>query len=503
MGSDLKKSTPEGYRKNPRKSTHECLNNDLSENLYEGSSKNAFEDVVENTRENISENASESSSENPLATIQGASSLIRFALPSVITMAFMGLYTLVDVIFVARFVSTDALSAINIVCPVINLIVGFATMMATGGSAIIATKMGRGEETQARRGFTLIVLFGAECAVGIAILGTAFLNPICRALGATDRLLPFCETYLAILLAFTPASVLQVLFQNLTITAGKPTLGTCMAVLCGVGNIALDYLFMAHMHLGIAGAAWGTALGYTIAAAIGGAFFLARRKGLRFASPSRNVAVLAKACTNGVSEMVSQLAAAVTTFLFNTTMLSLAGEDGVAAITIAIYSQFMVTALLIGFSMGVAPVLSFNLGARRPKQLKHLFKVCIRCISGFSIVLTLMACATSPLLCAVFAPPESPVYLLARDGLELFFLSFPFAGLNIFASAAFTAFSNGKLSALISFLRTFGLVPLLLLLLPAYLGIPGVWLAVPFAEALTAVLSLLLLCTNGKRYGYR
>ena len=496
-------SSCEGHREHAHKNPHECLHASLPENLHEGSSENAFEDLVETTCEGMSENVAESSAENPLAAIQGAPSLIKFALPSVITMAFMGLYTLVDVVFVARFVSTDALSAINIVCPVINLTVGFATMLATGGSAIIAAKMGCGEEIQARRDFSLIILFGVLCAMVIAILGTVFLTPICRALGATDRLLPFCETYLLILLAFTPASVLQVLFQNLTITAGKPTLGTYMAVLCGVGNIALDYLFMAHVHLGIAGAAWGTALGYTIAAVIGGVFFLTRREGLRFASPSQNVAVLAKACTNGVSEMVSQLATAVTTFLFNAIMLTVAGEDGVAAITIAIYSQFMVTALLIGFSMGVAPVLSFNLGAQRPKQLKRLFKVCVRCICGFSIALTFTACAVSPLLCVIFAPPESPVYLLTRDGLGLFFLSFPFAGLNIFASAAFTAFSNGKLSALISFLRTFGLVPLMLLFLPAHLGIPGVWLAVPFAEALTATLSILLLHANGKRYGYR
>lgn len=493
------------------KSSLACHREDSCENAHQHLHGQACKDVSNGPFESQCDSASggshagqpENLPENPLATICSTVSLVAFALPSVVTMAFMGLYTLVDVACIAQFVSTDALSAVNIVCPVINLIVGFATMLATGGSAIIATKMGHGEETQARRDFTLIILFGVICAIVITALGIAFLNQICRALGATDRLLPFCETYLAILIAFTPMSVLQVLFQNLIITAGKPMLGTLMAVFCGVCNIALDYLFMAHLHMGIAGAAWGTALGYTCAAVIGGVFFFTRREGLCFAKPSRNWGVLIKACTNGVSEMVSQLAAAVTTFLFNATMISLAGEDGVAAITIAIYSQFMVTALLIGFSMGVAPVLSFNLGAQRSKQLKHLFKVCIKCICGFSVALTLAAFAAVPFLCSIFAPVDSPVYFLARDGLGLFFLGFPFAGLNIFASAAFTAFSNGKLSALISFLRTFGLVPLMLLFLPAHLGIPGVWLAVPCAEVLTATLSILLLRTNGKRYGYR
>ncbi len=444
-----------------------------------------------------------SASANPLAQKQSAAALIRFALPSVATMVFMGLYTVVDVIFVARFVSPDAMASINIATPAINLIVGFATMLATGGNAIVATKMGADKEKESRRDFTLVALFGFVVAALVAVFGNAFLDPLVGCLGATPVLKPYCMDYLTIILAFTPASMMQVLFQNAVIAAGRPGVGTAMAVVCGLSNIVFDYLFLAVMGLGISGAAWGTVAGYTIAALIGFAFFASRKGGLRFAKPSRDFKVIAKSCGNGASEMVSQAAAAVTTFLFNAAMLKLAGETGVAAVTIMIYTQFLVASLFIGFSMGTAPVISYDYGSGDKPALSNVFRSCLKCIAAASIAACILAFLLAPILSALFAEPGSPVFSIASTGLAIFSTSFLFSELNTFASAAFTALSNGKLSALISFLRTFGLVPLCILLLPRMLGVNGVWMAVPIAEAVTFVLAATLLIRNGKRYGYR
>lgn len=145
---------------------------------------------------------------NPLGLVASSGSILRFALPSIATMVFMGLYTVVDVMFVARFVSSDAMASINIACPVINLVVGFATMLATGGNAVVAAKMGEGREVEARRDFTLVVVFGVAASVIVAVAGNIWVQPLARALGATDALLPHCTEYLSIILAFTPASML-------------------------------------------------------------------------------------------------------------------------------------------------------------------------------------------------------------------------------------------------------------------------------------------------------
>lgn len=439
---------------------------------------------------------------DPLDQIVSLLSIIKFSLPSIVTMAFMGLYTIVDVVFVSQFVSSDAMAAINIVCPIINLIVGFATMLATGGNAIVAAKMGEGRSATANRDFTLVVLFGSIAAAAIAVVGNLWLQPIVRVLGASDALLPYCMNYLGIILAFTPASVLQVLFQNGVIAAGKPGVGTAMAFGCGIANIVLDYVLLGVFDMGIAGAAWSTSAGYAIAAIIGLAFFITRREGLRFSAPSNDLAVLRRICTNGMSEMVGQAAAAVTTFLFNSAMLGIAGEDGVAAVTILIYSQFLVSSVFFGFSMGCAPVISYHHGANDGARVKKVFRSCVNCIGTASLILCLLAYVLAPLLASLFVSEASPVYSLASEGLSLFSIAYLFAGTNIFASAAFTAFGNGMLSAVVAFLRTFGLVPLCLLLLPRVLGVQGVWIAVPVAEAVTFVVAIALIATNGRRYGY-
>ena len=166
---------------------------------------------------------------DPLAKSFNALSLIKFALPSMVMMLFMGLYTIADTVFVARFVDTNALSSINIVCPVINMIVGLGTMLAAGGSAVVAKKMGSGKRYEARSNFTLIILTGFLIGLAITVIGFLFLDGIIRGLGASEILFPYCKDYLTIQLIFAAGNIMQVLYQNLFVTAGKPALGLMLS----------------------------------------------------------------------------------------------------------------------------------------------------------------------------------------------------------------------------------------------------------------------------------
>ncbi len=440
--------------------------------------------------------------ENPLSQDFDIKSLLKFAFPTIVMMLLMGLYTIVDTIFVARFAGTDALSALNIVCPVINLIVGLGTMLATGGSAIVARKMGAGETVRASQDFTLIIGAGVLLGAAITVLGAVFIDSIIWGLGANQILFPYCREYLFLLLLFTPASMMQVLFQNLIVTAGRPGIGMALGVSAGAANILFDYIFMVPLQMGIKGAALGTGIGYLIPTVAGILFFTAGNGSLHFRKPVMDISILAGSCANGFSEMVSQAASAVTTFLFNRIMMKLLGEDGVAAITIIIYTQFMLTALYIGFSMGVAPVISYNYGKRDNARLKKVFSICMRFITLVSIVIFGLAYIFGSPLVSFFSEKGTSVYEIARKGFLIFPFSFLFCGLNIFTSATFTALSNGKLSAVLSFLRTFGLILVFLLILPVFMGVAGVWLAVPIAELLTMVVALIFLYRNRDRYHY-
>ena len=429
--------------------------------------------------------------------------LLFFALPTTIMMLVTSLYTIVDGVLTSRLVGENALAAINIAYPAISVMLAVGIMLGTGGSAVVGHRMGAGNMEGARRTFGFLALT-AVCTGGVFTLaGCLGAEQLARLLGASDVLMADTVTYLRIQLMFAPMAMLQLLFESFFVTAGRPGLGLGLTVAAGVTNGVLDWLYMGPLEMGIAGAAIATVTGYCIPAVCGVTFFLLRKHGLRFGKPELQWRLLGRACFNGSSEMVTNLSTAVTTFFFNAIMLELLGEPGVAAITIVLYAQFLLIALFLGFSMGVAPVFSFNHGAERYDRLRAVFAHCARFILLGALAIFAAAQLLAPVIVGVFSPAGTQVYDLALGGFRLFAPAFLFAGVNIFASALFTALGDGTRSAVISFARTFGFLMAGLLLLPRLLGVPGVWLAVPAAEALSCVLSGLLLWRNRGMYGWK
>lgn len=429
-------------------------------------------------------------------------SLLRFALPTMVMMIFMSLYSIVDGIFISRLLGTNALSAANIVYPVISIVFAVGIMLSTGGSALIAKKLGEGKEREAREYFSFLTLVSFLFGIAILLIGNIFIEPIVRALGSTDALLPYCVDYLSVSLLLAPAAMLQMMFQTFFVTAGKPLIGLMLTISGGVANMILDYLFMGPFNMGISGAALATGIGELIPAVIGLFYFLFTCHSLYLTKPVVRFQVLKESCFNGSSEMVTNLSTAVVTYLFNITMLKFLGEPGVAAITIVLYGQFLFNALYMGFSMGVAPVISYNHGSQNLPLLKRIFKICIGFISISSILITIMALVSSPVIVEIFTPIGSATYDVAKTGFFLFSINYIFAGINIYSSSMFTAFSDGKVSALISFVRTFVLIVLNILLLPYLIGVNGVWLAVPAAEFMTLFLSVYLFYKKRDVYHY-
>ena len=182
--------------------------------------------------------------------------------------------------------------------------------------------------------------------------------------------------------------MLQSLFQTFFVTAGKPHIGMTLVISAGIANAVLDYVFLSPLGFGIEGAALATGIGQLIPAVVGLFYFFFVRGDLYFTKFHFHGSVLSAASFNGASEMVTNIANAVITYAFNKIMLRLAGENGVAAITILLYSQFLFNALFLGFSMGVAPVISYNYGAKNTGGLKSVCKICRRFVIVSSIAVT-------------------------------------------------------------------------------------------------------------------
>lgn len=427
--------------------------------------------------------------------------LLGFAAPTAVMMVFTSLYQMVDGVFVSRIVGEGGLSALNITYPVPSAIIALSIMLATGGSAIVAKTMGQGQPRRACQDFSLIVWVGVLAGVLVGAAGLVWLKPLVKLLGSTPGLNLYCRQYLVCILACAPLLVLQMLFSVFFVTAGAPKIGLGVTAAGGITNIVLDAMLVPH--LGVLGAGIATGAGYAVAALAGLVFFAANRRGsLYFVRPAWHKGVLWHSCTNGASEMINNMAVSITTFLLNQSMLKYAGEDGVAAITIVLYAQFLMTSVFMGFSSGVAPVISYHYGAKNHDQLRRAVSISLWAVGIGSVLVVLAGAVLVGPIVGVFSPKGSSVYAMAKHGFYLFLVAFLASGVNLFASALFTALSNGKTSAMLSFLRTLVFIVLGLALWPALWGLTGVWLAIPLAEAGALLVSVACLVWYKRDFGW-
>ena len=429
--------------------------------------------------------------------------LFRFTLPSICMMLFTSVYLVIDGYFVSNFIGKTALAAVNMIYPVIMIIGSIGFMLGTGGSALVAKTMGEGDDEKAKRLFTLIYLTSIVVGLVLTIPSFIFLDKIAYFLGARNELLENSITYGRILLSTVVLFVVQMESQVFFITAEKPKLGLVMTVLsCGT-NIILDALFCAILNLGVPGAAAATAVSQAIGGTIPLLYFTFKRKGrLYFTKTTFDKKALLKSASNGFSELLSNTSAAVIGMLFNAQLLRYVGENGVAAYSVLMYVSMVFVAIFIGFSGGISPVISYNYGSENHKELKSITHKLLTLIIITSLLMLFFSLYMASPLSRLFVGYDEELYKMTVRGFYIYSFSFIFAGISIFSSSFFTALNNGPVSAAISFLRTFVLQLIFVLVLPPILGIDGIWLSIVFAEIISFFISLYFLITKKKVYHY-
>lgn len=429
--------------------------------------------------------------------------LLRFTLPSIIMMVISSVYSVVDGLFVSNLIGDLALSSVNIVFPVAMIVGSFGFMLGTGGSAIVARTMGEGDQEQANRYFSMIILAVVLLGVVLSTFCVIYTEPIARFAGASDALIEDCIVYGRILLAGSVPFMLQTSFQSFFVVAEKPQMGLALSIAAGVTNMVLDYVLIAVCGLGIAGAAIATVLGYCVGGVLPLLYFLhPKRKGMRLTRTRFYGKQLLHACANGSSELLSNISSSVVGILYNLQLMRLIGEAGVAAYSVMMYVDFVFIAAFLGFSIGSAPIVSYHYGAANQTELKNVFRKSMVVILCTSLAMVVLSELLSRPLSSAFVGYNAELLDMTVHGFRLFALCYLFAGINIYASSFFTALCNGALSALISFLRSLLLRGGMVLLMPLLFDLDGIWAAVTVAEGLAAIISVGLLYAMRKRYQY-
>lgn len=425
-----------------------------------------------------------------------------FALPTIAMTVFMSFYTMADGLFVSNLIGTNALSAINLTAPVIQLVTAISTMLAAGGSALIMKKMGEHKTEEAKEGFTFLILVNVIAGAVMCAAGYLVMEHMFAGMNLSADVEGYCIEYLSRYLLFTVPVLLMNNFTLYMIASGKAALSLICSVTGGVLNMVLDYVLIAVFHMGIGGAAIATGLGYSVTAVAGLFVFSNKKSLLCFKKPVLRFQVLAKAAANGCSEMATALVTGIITMMFNWTMLRYAGEDGVAAVTIIMYVLMFASSLYTGYSYGAAPMISYYYGEQNHEKLKKLIAVSLKTITGISVITAAGSWLLTGPLVSVFTRPGHPVYQLAVTGNRICTIALLFIGFNIFASGMFTAFSNGVVSGVLAFSRSFVFMLAAMMVLPVILGVSGIWLATPAAELMALALSVFMFLKYRKKYGY-
>ncbi|WP_417751017.1 MATE family efflux transporter [Senegalimassilia faecalis] len=421
--------------------------------------------------------------------------LLRFTLPSVGMMVFMSLYVMIDGFFVSNWCGATALAAVNFAYPIPAILGSLGFMLGTGGNAIVASTLGAGDRKLANERFSMLVFTALFGGIAFAILGTATLRPLLVALGASGQMLEDGIVYGSILVMSVPFTILQYLFQELMMTAGKPDMAFGVTVVAGVVNIVLDAVLIVGAGLGVAGAAIGTMAGEAAGALIPLVYFMRKNtSNLRLVSTRFDWRTLGRACWNGSSEMVSNIASSVVAMVYNIQLLAYLGEPGVAAYGVIMYAGFLFAAVFLGYCTGCAPLMSYHLGARNGEEMASLFRKSLLIVGVAGVGMFALTRVLVTPLATLFVGYDAGLLELTVHAALLYSFALLVMGFNVYGSSLFTAVGNGHVSALISFVRTFICEIGAVLLVPLVLGADGIWLSILVAEAVALVLTAAMTC---------
>lgn len=429
--------------------------------------------------------------------------LLRFVFPTIIMMIFTSIYGVIDGLFVSNFVGKTPFAALNLVMPFVMILGGMGFMIGTGGSALVAMELGCGKREKANQTFTMLILFTIILGILLSIGGMLLIRPVSLFLGATPAMLPDCVLYGRVTIAFTGAFMLQNVFQSFLAAAEKPKLGLAVTITAGVTNAILDAVFIVGFRWGLAGAALATGIGECVGGLLPLIYFLRPNSSLLKLTPSRpKLKPILKACANGSSEVMSSVSSSTVSMLYNFQLLRLIGENGVSAYGVLMYVQFIFIAISIGYSIGSAPVISYHYGAGNHAELKNMLRKSTVLMLGSGILLSCLAVCLSAPLAKIFVGYDADLYDLTTHAFRLFAFSFLLAGFNLFASGFFTALNNGGISACISFLRALVFQALSVMILPLFIGVDGIWLAITVAEVCACIISIGFLAAKRNVYHY-
>lgn len=426
----------------------------------------------------------------------------------IMLMVFISLYSVVDGLFIANFANNDAFAAVNLIFPFIMIIGSIGFMLGTGGTALVSKYLGEKRQDKANQTFSLIVYTTIAFGVIFSVVGAILVKPVVNlmahfSIDSTETMVEYAIQYGQIMMLGQIAFMLQNVFQTFFMVAERGKTGFFFTLLAGLTNIALDALFIAGFKMGILGAALGTIIGYFVGG-FGPLLYFIYKKDLpiRLGKTKIDFKDIFQAIYNGMSEFISNIAMNLVSVIYNAQLLRSYGVNGVSAYGVIMYISFVFAAIFIGYSIGMAPPIGYNYGAKNRSELHNILKKSWTSMGVLGIAMFTLSLSLSVPFAHLFGHGETDLINLIIQASIIYSFTYLALGYSMFTSSFFTALNNGAVSAIISLCRTLIFQIGFAFLFPILFGDTSIWWALTAGELLNVGLGTIFLALNRKRYGY-
>lgn len=423
--------------------------------------------------------------------------ILKYGIPSIFTMWIYSLYTIVDGIFIGKYLGAKEIAAVNIVMPYVNISFALGIMIAVGGGTIIAIRLGEGNLKEANRIYSLSTQLFMVLGGLLGTLGVFFPRQMVKILGANDVIIDSAEKYLFIISFFTLFYLLSYGFEIFIRIEGNPAYSMLCNGAGAVINIVLDYIFIVHLHWGIGGAALATGMAQLGTALSLGGYLVFKAKKLKFKFTKFDFKAIGALCFNGSSEFLTEIATGIVIMAFNINIMRMIGEKGVSAFGIIGYISTLVTMTMIGFSQGLQPIISYNYGAEKYDRIKKVLKIGITTVTVLGIMFYLTINFFAKDIISMFVKNDQNLFMITKEAVRIYSFTYILMGINIIISAYFTAIEDALISAVLSILRGIIFINTLLFVLPLVFESRGIWLSAPANEIITLIFSFVIFSTIG------
>ena len=424
----------------------------------------------------------------------------KFVIPSVVSMLVFNLYTMVDGIYVARFVGEHALSAVNISMPYVNFIFAFSILFSVGTSTVVAIFRGENNMKSANETFTRNTIFLTVCALIITLLALVFQNELALFLGASEVTLPYVHDYLGVLIWFTFFFIVSYSMEVLVKTDGFPKLATAAVSVGAVTNIVMDYVLVVHVGMGIRGAAIATGLSQVLTFTVFTIHFLGKRGTIHWCKTTMDLLVYKRIIPIGTADFITELSAGTIIFLFNHAILKHIGDNGVVTYTVITYIYNIVMMTFTGISQGMQPLVSFYRGRREENTCRLFLRYALYSTFAMSMLALAICLFMTPALVSIFIDASrAELFTYTVHAFRIYSLCYLVLGYNIVCSGYFAAVEKSGYSFAISLLRGFVLIAASIWIMGELFQGEGIWYATLVCESSTLVVSIWCMLHSQKK----